>query len=297
MSETTTLVPDNTAVSLGVADTVIEGMAGRLVGLDASSPAGYEQCRLGAAEVRTCRTGVEKSRKEMVQDSVTWQKKVNAEAKRVTALLVAIENPLKVEMKRVDDEIARVRAEAEQMQQKLLDNLAHAEQARIDDINREFRKEKEAEEAAKKEQARAKLEARMEEERVERQEKQKQVDEGYEALRVERTAFEALREEHRALREECRKQEAEAAAAQKLKDDEARDKRIAAESAAAEKVRVANLEAQAPDKRALGTYVQHMMGLQCTELSTEWGQEELDRIQDALDLMAKRFQTTGESAS
>jgi hypothetical protein len=63
--------------------------------------------------VKGYRIDVDKRRKELNADALEWQRKINAEAKRITLLLEPIENHLANEEKRIEDEIERIRREKE----------------------------------------------------------------------------------------------------------------------------------------------------------------------------------------
>lgn len=70
---------------------------------DRNTEDGYSLIAEGIRKLTKHRTGVEKMRKEFVAGALEHQRKVNAEAKRVTERLVAIENRLRAEKKLVDD--------------------------------------------------------------------------------------------------------------------------------------------------------------------------------------------------
>jgi hypothetical protein len=128
------LITFDEPVTFDATDEMIAGLRKRLDGLKADTPANYELVRAGLAEVRTLRTGVERSRKELKAPATAYGKRVDAEAKRITGLLVAIESPLKAakdaadkeraaaeqaareaEQKRIDDELARRKTEREKL--------------------------------------------------------------------------------------------------------------------------------------------------------------------------------------
>ena len=64
--------------------------------------------------VKRYRINVEKRRKELTADALDWQRRINAEAKRITALLEPIENHLAAEEKKVADELERIKREKEE---------------------------------------------------------------------------------------------------------------------------------------------------------------------------------------
>jgi hypothetical protein len=64
--------------------------------------------------VKGYRIDVDKRRKELNADALEYQRRINGEAKRITALLEPIENHLANEEKKIDDEIERIKLEKEQ---------------------------------------------------------------------------------------------------------------------------------------------------------------------------------------
>lgn len=74
---------------------------------------GYDLCHSARMEVKGKRVEVEKTRKKLKEDALEYGRAVDKEAKRITALLEPIENYLLSQEKIVDDEKARIKAEAE----------------------------------------------------------------------------------------------------------------------------------------------------------------------------------------
>jgi chromosome segregation ATPase len=145
------------------------------------TPADYETGRKAIQVLRETRVGIDARRTELNVEALAHQRRVNAMAKELIAAIEAIEEPLKAKKQAVDDEKARVKREAEE--------------ARL-------RAEREAEEKRLAEERR-KLEA----ERAELAERQRQADE---AARVERERVEALQAAERArLDQEAAKLKAE----------------------------------------------------------------------------------------
>lgn len=83
------------------------------------------------SHVRRLRTDVEKRRKELKEDALEWGRKVDGEAKRITALLFEIEEPLKLTKKEHDDEKERLRAEKARIENERVDTIKQ----RIEEIN------------------------------------------------------------------------------------------------------------------------------------------------------------------
>jgi len=104
-----------------IADDVIAAAAEKFGPLTADTKEGYRDVKEAIAWCRTQRGAVEAKRKNLNEEALKWQRTVNAEAKRITSSLEAIEEPLKSKKQAVDDKVERERAE-----------LAAKHQARID---------------------------------------------------------------------------------------------------------------------------------------------------------------------
>jgi len=78
---------------------------------DAETDEGYTQIKTGISEVRGFRTGLEKMRVTLKAPILERGKLLDSEAKRITAELVAIEQPMAAAKKVVDDREAREKAE------------------------------------------------------------------------------------------------------------------------------------------------------------------------------------------
>lgn len=216
------------AIQYGVTPEQIEVKRAAYAALSCDTPKGYEEVRLAIADCRSTRVSIEKRRVEVKADALAFGKRVDAEAKRLTAMIADIEDPLQAKKSAIDEAKARVKAEKEA-----------AEKAALE---AQIRAEKEAEEArvrAEQEAENARLAAIAEANRIEA-----------ERLAAERAKLDADRiaEENRQRvareQEEARlaavraEQEAKARAA-----SEEEDRRIAAERAAVEAER-AKVEAQ-----------------------------------------------------
>lgn len=70
----------------------------------------YNAVSKGIAKVRTLRTRIEATRKQLKADSLAWGRKVDAEAKRITEQLEAIEEPLKLLKAAIDEAKEREKA-------------------------------------------------------------------------------------------------------------------------------------------------------------------------------------------
>lgn len=83
---------------------------------DASTKIGYVEIKEAIAELRPLRVSIEKRRKELKQDSIAWGRAVDAEAKRITTLLLCVEEPLKKAKQEEDQKKERERvAEVERV--------------------------------------------------------------------------------------------------------------------------------------------------------------------------------------
>lgn len=112
------------AYSEFVSDAMLIEYKQKFSGLSAQTKEGYEEVRKAIAVCRTTRTGIEKKRKELNEDAQSYIRTVNGEAKRLTAAIEAIEEPLKTRKQAVDDERERLKAEAEAAKaQKINDRL------------------------------------------------------------------------------------------------------------------------------------------------------------------------------
>lgn len=259
-------------VEYSVSDAAIEKLRERYTGLTIQNTADYERVRVGIGEVRDIRVRVEKTRVELKADALEYGRKVDAEAKRITGLLLEIEEPLKLEKAKVDDEKARIKREKED-----------AEKARIE---AELQAKREAEEAAvKAERDRIAEEQRIESERLARERAALEADRA--AAEEERRKAQAIIDEQNRIAQA--KLDEEAA---KLKTERERlareqfereakeraeaDARAKVEREAAEAKRLAEIEAEerehraamAPDFEKLAVFAKAIEGLQSPEVTT-----------------------------
>jgi hypothetical protein len=122
VTETETIVgelvvasPTQMPIRFTVSDAKINEMRVALTGLVATDKASYELVTKGIAACRDLRGRVEYCRKDLKQHALEYGRKVDAEAKRLTAELESIEQPLKAEKAKADEvkELERRKAEAE----------------------------------------------------------------------------------------------------------------------------------------------------------------------------------------
>lgn len=90
---------------------------------DAETKEGYEACRLALRELVTCRTDIEKARKELKADVLERGRLIDGEAKRITAALLEIETPVKEAKAVVDDRIQREKEEAERRERERVEAI------------------------------------------------------------------------------------------------------------------------------------------------------------------------------
>jgi DNA repair exonuclease SbcCD ATPase subunit len=109
-----------------------------------ATPLAYDTVRVAIGELRTLRTDIEKRRKELKKDALEWGKTVDGEAKRLTAAIEAIEDPLKAVKQIVDDEREQKRLAAEQAER---DRIAEIERQKLEAENQRLLAERQAEEA------------------------------------------------------------------------------------------------------------------------------------------------------
>src|SRR5258708_6309483 len=94
----------------------IKATRDKYAALDATTPAGYEEVRQAVGLVRATRVAVEKRRVDLKAGLLQRGREIDGAAKQLTALIEEIENPLVDKKKAIDDEKARVKAEAEARQ-------------------------------------------------------------------------------------------------------------------------------------------------------------------------------------
>jgi len=114
-------------IAYDVNEAAIQRAREAYLGLSADTPQGYEEVRLALADLRGHRVGIEKRRVALKADALDYGRRVDAEAKRLTALIIEIEEPLSQKKHDVDYEKARVRAEAETARQEALAAKIRAE--------------------------------------------------------------------------------------------------------------------------------------------------------------------------
>lgn len=242
---------------------------------------GYEAVRAARIEVKKKRCEVENVRKALNADALSWQKSVNTEAKRITALIEPIEAHLTSEEDAYHAEKERIRKEAELAKmaalQKRLDALMAVGAIRhpsiiepmndtdfatfLADCTKEFEEKKAAEAQANadriaaEEAERARIKAEEERLAVERAELDKiKARQEAELAEARRIADERLAKEREAIEAEKRKQAEEQARLdaekKRIADEEAERQRNAdADRQRREAVELAKREEQERQQR------------------------------------------------
>lgn len=107
--------PDGTLVC-GVTDAALAELLAECEGLEATDAKSSKVVSSACGKIRGYRVAVEQRRKDLKAPALNWGKRVDAEAKRVTGLLVQIESPLKAsqsQYKEIKEAEKRAREEAE----------------------------------------------------------------------------------------------------------------------------------------------------------------------------------------
>jgi phage-related minor tail protein len=242
-----------------------------IAGVDDSR--GFKLVHAARMDVRAKRVQVEKVRVELKADALAYGRSVDAEAKRITALLEPIEAHLNEEEKAYEDakekirEEARQKAEAEarvkaEAEAARLKAIADAEAARVkaeqDAEAARLREERERLEAERRaaDAERARVEAEQAAERARQKDEQDKIDADRLAVEAEKKRLADIEEVRlRAIENERIRKEFEEKARIEMEDRVARgvEERKAAEKAKAEAEEAARLRAEAlrPDKDKL----------------------------------------------
>lgn len=205
-----------------VSDAKIAELRKEFTGLKIATSGDYEKVTKAIAVCRTLRVQVDKCRKDLKEDALIYGRRVDAEAKRLTEALEAIEHPLKVEKQRVDEEKAEAKRQLELAKQQMLDcrmDQLAACNARVAPLivagwtEEEFQKELT--------EFRRLFDIAQEEVRQQREEAERKAAEAKAAEEAERLAREeALRIEHERLAKERAEMEAARKAEQARVDAE-----------------------------------------------------------------------------
>jgi len=117
MSEVQSEVISTALQKFNIADTAIMELSDRYMvlktnGLDDKKA--FDAVHEARMDVKGRRVEVEKTRKELKEEALKYGRAVDAEAKRITALLAPIEDHLQAEEDKVTNERARIKKEAEE---------------------------------------------------------------------------------------------------------------------------------------------------------------------------------------
>lgn len=270
-------------VEYSVSDAAIDKLRERYTGLTIANTADYERVRVGIGELRDIRVQVEKTRVELKADALAYGRKVDAEAKRITSLLLEIEEPLKLEKQKVDEEKARVKREKEEAERAKIEaelkakrEAEEAEAARIkaeqEAIERAERERIAAEQKAEAERLakeRAALEAERAAAEAERLKAQAIIDE---QNRLERERIEAeqakLREERERLAREQFEREAKERAEREAREKLEREAAEARRRAEIEEEEREHRAAMAPDFVKLAEYAKAILAIPSPDVNT-----------------------------
>jgi hypothetical protein len=113
----------NLVVEYDVPTAAVEDMAKRFAPLEITDTASYKAVTSAIAEVRTLRITVEKKRVELKRDALEYGRKVDSEAKRITAMLAPIENELIGKKQAEDNRKEMIRQEKIRIEQKRVDGI------------------------------------------------------------------------------------------------------------------------------------------------------------------------------
>lgn len=245
----------------------------------AADNSNYEEVKGAVAELRKTRGEIEKRRVELKADALAWGRKVDGDAKLLTAAIAEIEDPLHAQKKAVDDaaaEAAWQKANAERIEreaEELAKRQAAEAKARMERRQEEakLKVEREALAAERKAQQaeRDRWEAEKEQALVQQQAAQAKIDAEQRAITAERDRLE--REQQARLAKERAEQEAVEKAARDREEAEA----AAKAKERADRAEAARLEALRPDGEKLSAMAAVLRGL-------EWPEVELDVASQAI---------------
>ena len=124
-----TIASENMAVKYSVTDAIIQELADKYLPLKIdgiTDKSGLSIVHEARMEVKGYRLDVERTRKNLKEDSLAWGRRVDSEAKRITAKLEPIEGHLEAEENRIKAELERVQEEKRQAQAKKMQDRMDA---------------------------------------------------------------------------------------------------------------------------------------------------------------------------
>ena len=299
-------------VKYSVTEAEIEDMKKTLVGLTAETPAKYQIVRDGIADCRDLRTAIERKRKELKEDSLKWGKLVDGEARRLTALILEIEEPLKLTKQAVDDEKERVKQEKAQAERLRIEAELKAKRDAEEAEAARIKAEKEVAEKAERERIAAEQKAeseRLAAERAKLAAEQAEADRKRAEAEAEMKRQQAIIDEQnriaqakideqaaivKAEREKLAREQFEKEARERAEAD-ARAKaeaEVAAAKRRAEEAEAARIreEAQRPDREKLAGFATKLIHMQFPEVKTEEAAAVLKSVDDIFTRAAKIIQ-------
>jgi len=192
----------------------------------------YEMCKVAHREMKDIRLNIEDKRKELKASSWEFGKKVDGEAKRLTAEIGAVESHLLTQRKVVEDEKKRIEEERKEKERLEEERKRKEEEDRLNKIRlaQEAKEEelRKKEEAIEREQEKQQEKIRQEQEKN-RKEKEKIEVEKQRIIDIEQAKERAIKqakeeaglEAERKKQEALDKQKAESDALAKKKQEEA----------------------------------------------------------------------------
>jgi len=266
---------------------------------------GYEKVRRAKGLMVSTRTSIEGGRKELNEDAQTFIKNTNAEAKRLIGEMAPVEEHLKAELKKVDDEKKRIAEEkARKVQEKAqgrlnqlqavnaslsINEIIALDDATFENILKaatetfEIEKARLAEiEKQKKEEAERLEKQRKEQEEIAEQQRQAQekIDKEREKIEAEkRTIAEAKAKEEA---EKLRQAEIEAAKkrAKKEAEEELKRKELAKlEAEKKAKAKAERLERLKPDKEKLLAFAETIKATEAPVVKSDEAKVVVEQVQ------------------
>lgn len=119
-------------IEYNITDAAIEKLSKQFSPLEITDTKSYKAVQIAIGEVRGYRISVERTRKELKKDALAYGRKVDTEAKRITALLLSIEEGLKAKKQVVDDQKAAEKAEKARIEAERVEGIRN----KIADIQR-----------------------------------------------------------------------------------------------------------------------------------------------------------------
>ena len=264
-------------VELGVADAVVAGLAKRFDGTTADTPAGYKLVIGGLAECRTLRKQVTEAHRELKESALRWGNACDAEKRRVIALITEVEEPLKTERKRVDDEKERIKQEkldAARREAEAKERAEREERQKAERVERERIQKEQQAESKRLAEENAKLLAKIEESKRKNREEEERLAAAQKKIDEQRAEIEREKEEAAA----------KALAAQELVERQKREKAEAIEQSERDKEAAQPREEQHPwDREKLRILASNIGAFGIPEVNSPWAQYIIDSVNTDLN--------------